>query len=113
MSGGCEMNKYELVMREKVFMDKNGKMYLFNVPLYVQEMKKKNYSSSQIVVKFEILMSNPEEIKDIRTINRVHEYTEGYVNGKGKRVNISIETIKQVGLALTGKEYGLLVEFAI
>lgn len=113
MSGGCEMNKYELVMRERIFMDENGKMYLFNAPLYVRVMKREKYSSNQIVAKLETLMSNPEKIKDKRTINRVREYTEGYINGKGKKVNISIETIKQVGLAITGKEYGLLVELTI
>ena len=49
-------------------------------------------------------------IKSERTINRVREYAEGYVGPDGKRPNISINVLKQVGLALKNEEYGFLIK---
>lgn len=104
------MDKYEMIMGEKIFQDIDGKRYLFNVPLYIKVLNKEKCSSNEIVIKLETLMENSNEIKNVRTINRVREYAENYVNRSGKRPNISIDTIKQIGLALMGNEFGFLVE---
>lgn len=93
----------------KVFTDTDGKLYWFNVPEYISIMRKTEYTSGNIIMKLETMVENSKLIKSERTINRVHEYAEGYVNAKGKLPNISIEALKQVGLAIKGDEYGLLV----
>ena len=104
------MDKYENIMYLKVFTDKNRKMYWFNVPEYIKIMEKNGYTSGNIILKLETLMEDTKLIKSERTINRVREYAEGYVGAGGKMPNISIEVLKQVGLALKGDEFGLLVE---
>ena len=104
------MNKYERIMYLKVFTDTDYRMYWFNVPEYIKIMEKNGYTSGNIITKLETIVENTKLIKSERTINRVHEYAEGYVSVNGKMPNISIDTIKQVGLALKGNEFGLLVE---
>ena len=58
MSGGCEMNKYELVMREKVFMDKDGKVSFdankFNDILYAVK-----HLDGKVTVIFELSKALP------------------------------------------------------
>lgn len=104
------MDKYISIMYSKVFTDTDRRMYWFNVPEYIRIMEKTGYTSGNIILKLETLMEDTKLIKSERTINRVHEYAEGYVGASGKMPNISIEVLKQVGLALKGNEYGLLVE---
>lgn len=104
------MSKYEEMMYTKIFTDIDGQMYWFNVPEYVNIMTKNNYTSGNIVAKLQTIIADTTKIKSERTINRVREYAEGYVGPDGKRPNISIHVLKQVGLALKNEEYGFLIK---
>ena len=106
------MNKEKYFIRRfvKVYKEGKSKYYWFNTNRYIEEASKFNFDSERIRAQIEL--KEEDEDKQIictRTIDRVLEYCEGYIEKNGKDKSVTINTIKILGKALCDDEYAFLI----
>ena len=108
-----ESNKYEKYVSQKysrIFED-GPRKFFFDIPKYIQMLEETDYSAEEITRLLELNVEDHRALKSGRTISRVREYCEGYLDKNGKAPSVVTDTIKLLGLAFNKDEYAFLEKF--
>ena len=102
-------NQYAYSTYKKIFVDhKDGRMFLLDVPKYVNYLEERGYDASEVYKKVELIVA--DEKNKSRHLRRVTRHIFDDVTGAGKPESVGIDTIKLLGKALKGNEYYFLKE---
>lgn len=99
--------QYAYATYKKIFIDQqDGRMYLFDVPKYIDYLEEKGYTASDVANKAELLV--PDEKDKGRQLRRLTKHIYEDVTDAGKPVSVGIGTLKLLGRALKDDEFYFL-----
>lgn len=102
-------NQYTYSTYKKIFVDQqDGRMYLFDIPKYINYLEEKGYTASEVSKRVELIV--PDEKDKGRQLRRLTKHIYEDVTDAGKPVSVGIGTLKLLGKVLKDDEFYFLKE---